>query len=186
MDENLNSEIHSIMQMKSEEAAKLPTVRILGYILRFSPTDIVNNGLLRSFLEYAFRILPGSSLPFEVMQKFGIRIQKRRKVSFDSKSIVKSVLPGAFLSEEGKRQQQREKSIIPLFNVNASKRYSPKMNLEYGRPFKTNDVTIYNSSVKNTFCPDISKTRADIPKVCLELKNIIENPQIVNDMINGW
>lgn len=179
MDDDVVSELESIMRAPNPTADTKATARLIQYISTLPSVDQCYVPVLQRFTDHAFSLLPASSLPAIVAQKFGLSICRKRRVSFGSTEI-RHILSRAGLSREGECQRRREAGSLNLTNTDPSKNFRPKPCFEKGSLCETVLVPFANISVENTWVAPQCSSGVQLCALPHPIGDIIANPELLD------
>jgi len=150
MDVDLEKEIRDIMDLKDQEIVVAKTAKLIRFILvGVNSTD--GNDLIVKFAKHAFSVLPSSNLPRTLAKKFGLQIDRTKRVTFGGTTQNVFDYP---LSEEARLQEERESSSLSLANVDLNLKFKPTYSLKEAKRTETRIVGLYEGIEGNTVTVD--------------------------------
>lgn len=179
MDAELVSEIEKIMKTENLENGRKGAARLLQYMLTIPKIPDMHMLMLQHFINYAFSILPSSSLPILISQRFDLSVNRTRKVSF-GKTEIHEVNSRHHCSGEAEKQRTREDSALSLTNTDPFKKFRPKNCIEKGLPFITKKVPLHNLNFRNRWDGEPSISNRGIPRIALKIDDIIAHPEVLD------
>ncbi|KAI4292859.1 hypothetical protein PAPHI01_2133 [Pancytospora philotis] len=178
MDQDVAHELETIMRMDDHGDCQKSTARLLHYISTLAQIEPRYVQTLQRFVNHAFAVLPASSLPAAVAQKFGLAVNRRRRVSFGEAAVFEIRTSG--LSAEGERQRLREESSLRLVNTDPARKFRPKPFFENGVAGTTAMVPLCNMNVDNGWKGCTARSTFKIPPRALSIDKIIANPKLLD------
>lgn len=180
MDHELIREMEHIIGSTDDiEIQRNSFTKVLFYLLSMNFHDTSNYPLIRRFLIKAYEILPSSHLPQQLSRKLGIHISRKRSVSFSSSSFF-PLISTNLLSAEGNEQRRRESTgIVPLNNLDISKKYAPKNLIKPGFKNTTKVLSVTESLFVNTYKPVCTISSRKISNPTISVDEILKNPSIL-------
>ncbi|KAI5169499.1 hypothetical protein PAEPH01_0769 [Pancytospora epiphaga] len=178
MDLELISELEEVSNKENhQDTAPTGTARLLRYILTLPSISEEHMPLLMKFVRHAFEVLPSSTLPMLVSQKFGLPISRVKKVSFGEVEIC-TLKSG--LSMEGERQRVRESKSLAITNTDPHKKFRPRGCINKGVRFQTKVVSIFDLSIRNCWNGPLRKSGIGILKFDFTVDDVISSPSLLD------
>lgn len=182
MDENLANELENILKLPTEDAQEKAIGKIMFYLLTLPSVDGKYRHVLERFTDKALELLPSSTLPQQLMKKFLLPNQRKKRVFFSSESICQ-LKSAEKTSQEAKEQELREKCSLSINNTDPSRQFIPRKCFSEGMAFKTKIIPLISCNLKNSIEPKLMFTDKKFTKITLDLSQILNDPKCLENLI---